>query len=392
MALTKSPSYASFRCLCNCSRRPQTLQHRTIQRLFCTSATRRKHGAIPSFQTTSPDLNTLLSTIRSKILLPGHLNIAQQKLVYRAKNHAMLRTDPVSVEIGDETFQLEPIDRTHDVPDSWDSLLQAIDLMKKTQRGEDWRNLGRLLAGMRKAGRRWKTWQWEKIVRDTGDGGAYWVLLECVRSCERTGLTLGSIRVVREIMWAGRTNAVRSGWDEMSKMKVLRYLEEICLLLPARRHREALVNSEEKIDPQRQPDIIGVILELATARLDSLENGTETASEAQKDVEMYLKRLLPTLGDSSLESPDFANAPPGLTANYELLRWVPVYKGLESARKLLGNGTPHKEVVDRKLGELSKRLETCRTIIVDDNEGSEQHKSRRRGLEWLKEANINHSA
>ncbi len=84
-------------------------------------------GALPTFNdTTVPELNNLLSTLRNTIFLPSHLRPAQRKLVYQSRYRELLTSDPVSVEISSEEHTLQPLDITKDIPNSWKSVLKTM--------------------------------------------------------------------------------------------------------------------------------------------------------------------------------------------------------------------------------------------------------------------------
>jgi len=84
-------------------------------------------GALPTFtDTTVPELNDLLSTLRNTIFLPSHLRSAQRKLVYQSRHRELLSSDPVSVEISSEQYTLQPLDITKDIPNSWKSVLRTM--------------------------------------------------------------------------------------------------------------------------------------------------------------------------------------------------------------------------------------------------------------------------
>ena len=83
-----------------------------------------------------------------------------------------------------------------------------------TTSGEDWRNLPGFLEGLRTAKRRIGKGMWEKVVRRAGMYGRVGLVMECARRVEATGLGMGEVDVVKEMMWglADKVNAAEGGW------------------------------------------------------------------------------------------------------------------------------------------------------------------------------------
>lgn len=217
-------------------------------------------------------------------------------------------------------------------------------------RRDEYNNLIPLLAGLRITGRKWKTWQWERIVRTVGEHDAVFALLEAARQAERTGFYLHHIRVVREVVWACRAHAVKNAWDAASCAKALRYLEEFARAMEdpiQRREQIRAVNKGElnrKLNVLAQADVIGVAVELAAKRVEAvIKEGVdddEVVKSSREKLEGYLARLLPNVNRAAHE--DHASAEEGMSrgaaADYELLRWAPVLHGLVTAEKTNSGG------------------------------------------------------
>lgn len=315
------------------------------------------------------DLETLLATIRSRIFLPSHLRTPQRKLVFRKRHHALLRAEPFIVDVADESIQLEPLDATKDIPDSWKSMEQAMDLMRSNS--GDWTNLTGLLAGMHTAGRRFKSWQYEYVVRSAGDAGCGHVVVDAARAARRTGLVLRDLRIVREAFWTCRTKAVQEGWDGRSTAKALGWAEQLAGLLDDSAHC-AQVGSTDVRDPRIQPDIIAVVLELAATRAERHLGGKDKDGK----VRLYAERLIPNLESAAEESIDMEAA----RMDYELSRWSPMLNGLETAQRVLGERMPEKQVVEQKIAQLRRRLGEAKRIVEAAPTSDDQGK--RRGLRW----------
>jgi len=279
------------------------------------------------------------------------------------------------VEIANESVQLEPLDATKDIPDSWKSMEKALSLMRDGT-GE-WANVVGLLAGMRTAGRRFKPWQYEYVIRAAGDAGAGYVVVDAARAVRRTGLELRDLRLVREAFWACRTKAARDGWKSEPTEKALAWAKQLAGLLDDGAHcgKLSLANGR---DPRIQPDIIGVVLELAATRALRHTGG----KDADGKVLMYAERLIPNLEGAAEEDIGQEVA----RNEYEMLRWLPVLNGLELAQKVLGEQMPAKETAMWKIAQLRTKLSAAKKVIEAAAVGGGRKK--RRSMMWTEDVGL----
>jgi hypothetical protein len=287
------------------------------------------------------------------------------------------------VDIGSENVQLLPLDATKDIPNSWKSIVKAMQLMGASK--ADWNNLVSLLEGMKIAGRRWKTWQLEMVVREAGKQGMSSVVVEAVRAAGRTGLVLRDIRVAREAMWACRQRAVKSDWARGETAKAIRNAESLAEMMEGELHWGGS-RRPDGLDPRRQADVLGVVVELCSARAVRHLEGMDEDGK----VEMYAKRLvdhLEGMGEGEtmqVKDGESFKMPWAASADYELLRWLPVRNALRMAKEVLGGSMPRREFVDQR----SKKLESVLVDARDVVSGAQGDKrERRRGLKWLEESN-----
>lgn len=325
-----------------------------------------------------PTLRDHLSQIRSRIFLPSHLKAHHRRLIYQRRHWDLLRTENITVDIGPETdIRLNPVDKTKDVPDSWKALLQVLSGL-----GDDvksWKGvLVGVLEGFRVAGRRWKGWQWERIVREAGRRGAVGVVVEAARVGERTGLRLRDVRIVREVLWGCRGLAVRGKDEGGSRKEALRLAEEVAGMCEDKAHAGAL--GPEERDPKVQPDCIGILLELVVmAEKPDLVK-----------VKRYAERLLVNLERGVGEGMDRTEQDlqkkwrivPAV--DYELMRWVPVWSGLSKARELLADDMALGDVADSKMKQLTKKVNDLKDGIDPSND---KGIDKRTGFKWAQSAN-----
>lgn len=261
--------------------------------------------------------------------------------------------------------------------------MRALDLVAKSaaenKDNRVWNNLVALLDGMRKAGRKWKTWQWEWLVRRVGEAGAAHIILAAVQQAEQTGLYLRDIRVVREVFWALRMRAVQGEWSAEATDKALRYARQVAVAMEDEAHCGGK-RSPGSPDPRHEADVIGVIVELLAVRLDQhLGRGTAEYQEDEKELESFVLRLVDNLDTSAI----VLGYPPeqlwAADVDYELMRWIPASHGLSLVQRMTRDGLLHGKV-EPIVKHLSEELEKHKDV-VKANENVSLHK--RRGFNWL---------
>ncbi|KAK5990102.1 hypothetical protein PT974_08366 [Cladobotryum mycophilum] len=199
---------------------------RPAVRQFSTSPV---HGVRAIFaETDNAELNTILTTIQEKIILPAYLPEKQRKMVFDPKMKSHLEQNPVIIEVEGLEHKFSSIDRFKGVENSKGILNRALHSM---QSQEDWANLGTLLAGYRKAGIRLKADHWGKIVRMAGKSGNIYAVIECAKQADKTGLRfINGESVVRVLSFVnGKVTDSNFGVDETTQ--ALKWAELVLDLL-----------------------------------------------------------------------------------------------------------------------------------------------------------------
>ena len=368
-------------------------------------------GPLANFPpTSSPELDTLLATFRSKVFLPAHLPAKQQALVYKQKHQKMLNSEPFHVEIGREKVQLTPLDRTRDEPGTRRGLAQVLGLMKEQR---DWENLPRFLEELLLAGRNLSEAQFEKIVRRANEAGMQHIVIECVKRAKNTGLVLKDLRVVRQVMWGAHVRGLQRGWDKKGLEKALVYAEYVAHSLESELHSGGRAIDTQ--DARAQPDIIGVLLEICAFRATRFLDGKDEDGRVGR----YAERLMYTWPNTTL--PDFTtdinnnnnnnhdeqssevtqeaeagnpnmdteqqttNSKPkperiaARQANYELQRWVPVWKGMQVSVQVLDPKTQTARWLKDTLPSIEKMLLQAQEVV---ERGLAENATTPRGLKW----------
>ncbi|MCJ1258607.1 hypothetical protein MMC24_006440 [Lignoscripta atroalba] len=325
-------------------------------------------GSIPTFRpTSSPELDTLLSTFRTRIFLPSHLLRPQRALIYRTKlQRTLLGDEPVTVSLSgsDEVHTLQPLNRLTDEPNTKASFSKILELMKESS---DWACLPGFLEGLKGSRRKVTHAMLEKMVRRAAEMGMQGVVMDCLRRVERTGVVLDGVGLAREVMWGAILKAIQSGWSEGGLQKALKYGEDVLEMMEDPRHMNGRKLSSD--DPRCKPEIVGVVLHLAAVRASKFKDGKDEDGKVQK----YTERMLAMWGNANFAIKEES----WWDANYSLMMWSPVWYGMKMARQILGENS----VLGRKLnGTLLQDVTPVVQRARDVMQAQAPEHSRRRGL------------
>ncbi|KAI9740416.1 MAG: hypothetical protein M1834_004996 [Cirrosporium novae-zelandiae] len=359
----------------------QLLKAPSIRRTFATTARQQKNGAVPTFTpTSSVELDSILSSYRSKVFLPAHLNTAHRDLIYKTKNSSAITTEPMIITVAHEDFQLEPLNKLNE-PSSRKALKKILPLMKDPM---DWRNLSSLLAGLKTASRYPKKGQLVQMARKANEAGMQNIILNCARQVTKTGFRLKDRELVWEVIFGAHLKGQQSGWDEEGTKKALTEAEQVLYLLEEEKHCGGSVFSDR--DPRIQPEIVGLALELAAARATKHANG----EDADDKVENYAAKLM-----TLWRNPLLQLSKDKYIANRNLTMWAPVWNGMRMSinildKKLSGAQGKHQKVtpglgkledwlklmIQRASKEVEPLLLESRKVVLETAAGKP-----RRGLE-----------
>ncbi|KAL1957019.1 hypothetical protein VTO42DRAFT_6396 [Malbranchea cinnamomea] len=315
-------------------------QHRT----FSSSSILLKEP-VPSFTpTSSPELDGLLEKFRKRLFIPMSLPQKYKKIIFSPKKSAELAKTPVLVPVNpglsEEQYQLEPL--THeDLP----RRSEALEVLKRMQAPEDWRNLVPFLTGLVSSGRSPTSKHCATIVRLAGKAGMSGVVLAAAKQASRTGLLLGYPEVARELFQSFHLKAQNAEFKGEELEAAFREAQEAAFLLYDPRHAPEDPNE----DPKVLPEIIGILLELSAARaIDAFG-----AKDKTGDVQKYASIVSANWKVGKFELPE-----EWWETNNRLRYFVPLWHGMKLAQQV-------QEVkVDSALSkELSNNMEVLGTQI-----------------------------
>lgn len=235
------------------------------------------------YESSSPQLDEVLTKINSKILFPQHLNHEQRLLVYKQKNIPRLTNEPLYAQIGSVDQQLEPLDIRKDVPNQWEMIKKAVELSKEQ---DDWENLVLMLEGFHRAGIKIRTPRVLKIIRRANEAQMQHVVLAMLQRAGTTGVSLRHPAVLEAVFAGIHRRASETGWSVTATKKAFSLAEQVADLMEMPAHVQK-VNSEE-LDPRSSPLVISLPLELAATRVLLHGEGKDTDGRVAK----YAVRLM----------------------------------------------------------------------------------------------------
>lgn len=240
-----------------------------------------------------------------------------------------------------------------DEPNTRKGFVGVLDLMREPQ---DWDNMPGFLAGLQTAKRRVEGGLLEKMVRRANESGRQGTVMECVRRSATTGLVLDEARVVREVMWGARLRARQAEWSEEGVGKGLKQAEQVLELLEDPKHssRKDIVG----VHFSRMPDVVGVVLELAAAKVARYGEGKDDDGK----VAVYATGTV--AGLRTQEPNAEVDASNWYDANYELQRWAPVLHGLRLAVGVLKDQPQLAKDVRNSTRKLEEVVSKARDIVV----------------------------
>ena len=311
---------------------------------------------IPQFQRTSqPELDTILSDLRTKHFIPGYLDPPTRRLIFGRAGRKTLEDNPQTVEIGSETVQLQWMNRTKDIPNRTKLIRQAVGLMERGGNKSDWANLPGILVALKHMKAVPDEVLMETIVRRAINSGQVAVVVRCLQQSRHTGMTLRRPEILRLVVFGLHDHAQRGEWGFESVKDALGLARNVSNMLESEVHGNGsrlLAN-----DPRRKPEILGVFLELAAVNAQLYQDGQDRGDA----VKAYTSRLLSCLDEHSKQPTGLQ--PPASGPVWEMLNGAPIWHGLALAQKVLGESLPKAQEVGKIAADYEAGLENlCKAI------------------------------
>lgn len=321
------------------------VKQQVSRRSFTATSSQQKRVGPPVFgETTSPQLDDTLLTLRNNHFIPAYLNKRQRHLIFGDKFKTELENNPAYATLGEEEVQLKHVDRRRDVPTRRPLVRKALSIMKTD---EDWRQLPAMLEGLHKGQARPDVDFHEKIIRKAVQAGQLGVVVRCLNRSTLTGITLKNDNVLNSVLWGLHEYAQTDDWDEARIRKAIRYGNEIAQMLESQEHGSGRKIAEN--DPRTRPATIAVYLELSAV----LAQKYQGANDVDGTVARYAQRLLACANDANqpAEQELPQNGP-----QTEFLSRLPIWHGLNLSKNILGSNLPQPAKAQKIIQEYESRL------------------------------------
>lgn len=220
----------------------------------------------------------------------------------------------------------------------------------------DWCNLLPLLCGMKDSKRGLQAHRLEWVIRKACEAGKHGVILECAKQSARTGLELREVEVVRTLFQGFHDAAHKSNFGRATVERSLKQAKQATSLIGLPNKKGVSI----KEDATRQPDIIGVLLELSASHALQASEGKDEDGE----VASYARRTLDTwpVGDFDLKEPTKWS-----TANEKLKQMVPLWHGMKLAMKVKEVKTDNqlRTNLQKQMDQLGRNIEAAMKIVSE---------------------------
>ncbi|ERF74061.1 hypothetical protein EPUS_03876 [Endocarpon pusillum Z07020] len=323
------------------------------------SSTPQHSKTIPRFSASStPELDDLFMTFRTKIFTPGALSKPHRDLIYRPTRHKLLLNDPgVTVTMSDEEeLRLLPMN-IRERPNKKKSLQRLVELLQDER---DWQNLPAFLEGMLLADEKLPDGYMERFVRKANEQGRTGLIIRCAEMVRKTGVTLADPAVTTELMLGLHIRAAKAGFKGEDMDKAVRQAQEVLLLLGKPEHCGGRVWRIGQKDMRKDLTVLAIMLELQAAQADR-----PTTNIAFSRLDTTASKILALFPKEDLT----INEDPS-QARIQLERLLPLWAGMKLALKKNRLQAPTLRAQMRKdLDALTKFVEEAREKVNAASQG-----------------------
>lgn len=239
-------------------------------------------------------LRKTLDDIQKYIILPSHMKSRQRNRIFDRRDKAKtgIRKDPVYVAVDDVEFKYGEHIPGRDMPKAREMTWKALKSMRTPA---DWDNFARLLAGMRRAKRRYNDVDYAKMLRIAGSKGQVFTILEAARQVRKTGFKIDTSEKANELMHFIQMRAAASGWDKEKTQQALRWAEMVLEMVEDPLHRAAPnpdVPEEQRLRYPlwEDPQVLGAALHLAAVNAVKHNGGQDADGKVAKYAREVVKR------------------------------------------------------------------------------------------------------
>ncbi|KAI1330430.1 hypothetical protein F5Y16DRAFT_396398 [Xylariaceae sp. FL0255] len=343
------------------------------QRSFVATPQRNAH--ITQFtKASTPALDSLLSEIRTKIILPSYLPSAQRKKIHAKRYEKALQNDPITIEIDGEVLKFRYVNPHTSMPSTSRAINSAI---QQFTTPDDFKNFKPLMEGLANARRSFSPNFYPKLVRVFGDKGRIYDIIDAARSVKTTNFKLGQPEVAAEVLLFTQLKAIDADFAENETRQALRWAEMIYEMLHDESHEikfNNLPSVPSELPLHRDPMIIMSYLHLAAqvaVRYDSESaDAADKVRKLAKDVVNLwpegkkIRDVQPAVLYERENKLDYLNVPSKFVA-----LTAPLLAGLDAAIQVLGSEPELVGKLQKRRDVLTAEIEEMRSAIQnkDDN-------------------------
>ncbi|KAK3985511.1 hypothetical protein QBC44DRAFT_334919 [Cladorrhinum sp. PSN332] len=255
------------------------LNHAQTQRRWLSASSALRAGHLVTFSgSSSKELQDVLDTLYTRIVLPSYLPIDQQKKIYNNKHKQTLENDPITMEIDGVVHKFRYVDRMT-LPNTQELVRQAIKLIKT---GGDFNNVPKVLEGLVHANRDVDPTTFCKLIRKAMLADRLDVIINSVRAVKRTGFKLDRSEIINELLVAIQTRAIRHGFDKKWTEHALKQTQDIISLLESNADLHKTKEAALKHPFYQDPLVLAARLHMAAAFAVHHQDGKDVNGKVTK--------------------------------------------------------------------------------------------------------------
>lgn len=265
--------------------------------------------AIPTFSpTSSPELDQALGRFRQEIFIPSTLSKRQRLSMLKEKDAKRLEQEQITVDVGEsEQYTLRPRKLT-DLP----TKNEAGEVLRMMAAAKEYTNLIPFMRGLWMSNYRVSPGRWEYLMRHTRPAGKLYLILECAKQAERTGLRFRDVLLMQRFFFELHLMAQESKFQGPEFTKAFNLAKQALDIMDA--HLSGDGSKPREQDPRTQPGVIATLLELSAARaVNDFDRNDDT-----KEVLGYAQKLVACSPGGHFQ----ATAPTPKTSRQLAEKWV----------------------------------------------------------------------
>lgn len=226
----------------------------------------------------------------------------------KEKDAKRLEQERITVDVGEsEEYTLRPRKLT-DLP----TKNEAGEVLRMMAAAKEYTNLIPFMSGLWMSNYRIAPGRWEYLMRQTRPAGKLYLILECAKQAEHTGLRFRDTGLMQRFFFELHLMARESRLEGPEVIKALNLAKQALDLMDA--HLSGDGSKPREQDPRTQLGVIATLVELSAARAVNEFDGKDITEEVQG----YLRKLIACYPEGH-----FRNTAPAPESSRQLAdKWV----------------------------------------------------------------------